>query len=200
MRKLAKVLLAGVAALSLTACGQAEGTTGSSADTTAKEQKQQETPEKIKIQSLNANGEEISLEVPYDPERIAVLDMAALDILDNLGVGDKIVGSASTSLEYLSDYVDNRLGGFVSEKQQEQERPKPDCPLIGQDGNIFNLMGIASRTLRKNGLSEQATEMCSRIQETAGSYSEALNMIGEYVNITSAEDSESVYEGMEMEL
>ena len=107
MRKLAKVLLAGVAALSLTACGQAEGTTGSSADTTAKEQKQQETPEKIKIQSLNANGEEISLEVPYDPERIAVLDMAALDILDNLGVGDKIVGSASTSLEYLSDYVDN---------------------------------------------------------------------------------------------
>ena len=28
MRKLAKVLLAGVAALSLTACGQAEGTTG----------------------------------------------------------------------------------------------------------------------------------------------------------------------------
>ena len=29
MRKLAKVLLAGVAALSLTACGQAEGTTGS---------------------------------------------------------------------------------------------------------------------------------------------------------------------------
>ena len=75
MRKLAKVLLAGVAALSLTACGQAEGTTGSSADTTAKEQKQQETPEKIKIQSLNANGEEISLEVPYDPERIAVLDI-----------------------------------------------------------------------------------------------------------------------------
>lgn len=40
MRKLAKVLLAGMAALSLTACGQAEGTTGSSADTTAKEQKQ----------------------------------------------------------------------------------------------------------------------------------------------------------------
>lgn len=97
---------------------------------------------------------------------------------------------------WLSDYVENRLGGFVSEKQQEQERPKPDCPLIGQDGNIFNLMGIASRTLRKNGLSEQATEMCSRIQETAGSYYEALNIIGEYVNITSVEESESIHEGM----
>ena len=120
MRKLAKVLLAGVAALSLTACGQAEGTTGSSADTTAKEQKQQETPEKIKIQSLNANGEEISLEVPYDPERIAVLDMAALDILDNLGVGDKIVGSASTSLEYLSDYVDNEKVANLGNDQKRQ--------------------------------------------------------------------------------
>lgn len=97
---------------------------------------------------------------------------------------------------WLSDYVDNRLGGFASEKQQEQERPKPDCPLIGQDGNIFNLMGIASRTLRKNGLSEQATQMCSRIQETAGSYYEALNIIGEYVNITSVEESESIHEGM----
>ena len=135
MRKLAKVLLAGVAALSLTACGQAEGTTGSSADTTAKEQKQQETPEKIKIQSLNANGEEISLEVPYDPERIAVLDMAALDILDNLGVGDKIVGSASTSLEYLSDYVDNEkvanLGTIKEADLEAVMECEPEVIFIG---------------------------------------------------------------------
>ena len=41
---------------------------------------------------------------------------------------------------WLSDYVENKLGGF-SKRQQA----KPDCPLIGEDGNIFNLMGIASR-------------------------------------------------------
>ena len=29
---------------------------------------------------------------------------------------------------------------------------KPLCPLIGQDGNIFNLVGIAARTLREAGL------------------------------------------------
>ena len=29
---------------------------------------------------------------------------------------------------------------------------KPDCPLIGQNGNIFNLAGIASRTLKENGM------------------------------------------------
>ena len=97
--------------------------------------------------------------------------------------------------KWLSDYVPNRLGGFLSEQTGKQ---KPDCPLIGQDGNIFNLMGIASRTLRRNGLSEQASEMCSRITETAGNYSEALCIIGEYVNITSEDESEDMDEGMDM--
>lgn len=100
---------------------------------------------------------------------------------------------------WLSDYVPNRLGGFT-EEQQKEESLKPDCPLIGQDGNIFNLMGIASRTLRQSGMPEQATEMCSRITETAGSYSEALGIIGEYVNITSVDDGQNYSEDMEMEL
>lgn len=59
---------------------------------------------------------------------------------------------------WLSDYVPNRLGGFVSKEQTAETAPKPDCPLIGQDGNIFNLMGIASRTLKQNGLADQAKE------------------------------------------
>lgn len=100
---------------------------------------------------------------------------------------------------WLSDYVPNRLGGFT-EEQQKEESLKPGCPLIGQDGNIFNLMGIASRTLRQNGMSEQATEMRSRITETAGSYSEALGIIGEYVNITSVDDGQDYDEDMEMGL
>lgn len=100
---------------------------------------------------------------------------------------------------WLSDYVPNRLGGFT-EEQQKEESLKPDCPLIGQDGNIFNLMGIASRTLRQSGMPEQASEMCSRITETAGSYSEALGIIGEYVNITSVDGVQGDDEDMEMGL
>lgn len=61
---------------------------------------------------------------------------------------------------------------------------KPKCALIGQDGNIFNLMGIASQTLKRNRMSEAATEMCNRITSTAKSYDEALCIIGEYVEIT----------------
>lgn len=88
---------------------------------------------------------------------------------------------------WLSDYVPNRLGGFISGAEGAKEMQKPDCPLIGQDGNIFNLMGIASRTLRRNGLDDQATEMCDRIQ-ASDSYYKALDIIGEYVNITSANE------------
>ena len=73
------------------------------------------------------------------------------------------------------------------EEKEECAQGKPDCPLIGVDGNIFNLMGIAARTLRDHGMGEQAQEMSKRIGES-GSYDEALGIIGEYVNITSEEE------------
>lgn len=87
---------------------------------------------------------------------------------------------------WLSDYVENKLGGYVYEAPEE--KVKPDCKLIGEDGNIFNLMGIASRTLKQNGLREQASEMCDRVTHS-NSYYEALNIIGEYVNITGDDES-----------
>lgn len=59
---------------------------------------------------------------------------------------------------------------------------KPDCKLIGEDGNVFNLMGIASKTLKRNGMQDEAKEMNSRIFDCE-SYNEALSIIGEYVNI-----------------
>lgn len=88
---------------------------------------------------------------------------------------------------WLSDYVSNRLGGFSAKRENAEKAQKPDCPLIGQDGNIFNLMGIASRTLKQNGLADQAKEMCDRIHES-GDYYKALGIIGEYVNITSVDE------------
>ena len=89
---------------------------------------------------------------------------------------------------WLSDYVPNRLGGFV----QEQQKPvKPDCPLIGRDSNVFNLMGIAGRTLREYGMEEQAKEMFNRITQCQ-SYDSALNIISDYVNITSAQQTEEM--------
>ena len=98
---------------------------------------------------------------------------------------------------WLSDYVPNKLGGFI--ENAAQERKKPDCKLIGEDGNIYNLMELAARTLRRNGLTEQATEMTERITG-CGSYDEALGIIGEYVNITGEDETKDMDEGMKMSL
>lgn len=83
---------------------------------------------------------------------------------------------------WLSDYVPNRLGGFIKESVE-----KPDCALIGENGNIFNLAGIAAGTLREHGMKEQAEEMKERVC-SSHSYEEALCIIGEYVNITSGDE------------
>ena len=64
----------------------------------------------------------------------------------------------------------------------EQERPKPLCPLVGQNGNIFNLIGLASRTLLQNGIADEAKEMQNRIMGgDCHSYEEVLRIISEYV-------------------
>ena len=67
----------------------------------------------VKIEALNANKEMVDLEVPYNPERIAILDMPALDIVDALGVGDRVVGSAKVTIEYLTDYNPDDSDGAI---------------------------------------------------------------------------------------
>ena len=77
---------------------------------------------------------------------------------------------------WLSDYVPNRLGGFI----QKQRPAKPKMALVGQDGNIFGILGRASRLLKQAGQSKQADEMFQRVT-SSGSYNEALCIISEYV-------------------
>lgn len=74
------------------------------------------------------------------------------------------------------------------EKSQEHKK-KPKCYLIGENGNIFNIMGIAGRTLKENSLKEEATEMKNRILESRN-YNQALNIISEYVDIDSKLEAE----------
>jgi hypothetical protein len=77
---------------------------------------------------------------------------------------------------WLSDYVPNRLGGFV----QEQRPQRPKMELLGQDGNIFAILGRASALLKRAGMKDQADEMFQRVT-ASGSYEQALNIISEYV-------------------
>ena len=59
---------------------------------------------------------------------------------------------------------------------------KPVVQLVGQDANVFNLIGICSRALKKAGKLEEAKAMQGRVFQ-AKSYEEALAILSEYVEI-----------------
>lgn len=62
---------------------------------------------------------------------------------------------------------------------------KPVAPLLGAQGDIYNLLCIANRTLRGVGQQEQAEQMW-RLVLSSGSYFGALAIIGEYVEFGEA--------------
>lgn len=94
-----------------------------------------EAPKTITITCLNGAKETIELEVPFDPQRIAILELASLDILDSLGVGDRVVGMASTSIDYLSAYSENTdlvpLGTIKEANLEAVMECEPDVIFIG---------------------------------------------------------------------
>ena len=101
MKKITAILLMALMVLSLTACGNQTGKDNNSSEGSTE-------PTSVTITTLNGQKEQTQLEVPYNPERIAILDLAALDIIDSIGVGDKVVGMAQTSIDYLSTYKENK--------------------------------------------------------------------------------------------
>lgn len=69
---------------------------------------------------------------------------------------------------------------FEKNPKPEKNSLRPKMQLIGQDGNIFAIMGRASRLLKNAGQSDNAKEMCDRVTASQN-YSEALNIVSEYV-------------------
>ena len=133
--KLIPLTMALTLSLGFTAFAQEATETETAAETEAAATAAEENPETITITCLNGSSEETELEVPYDPQRIAILDMASLDILDNLGVSDRVVGSADTSLAYLQDYVPgDRIENLGTIKEADLEAVmacEPDVIFIG---------------------------------------------------------------------
>ena len=57
---------------------------------------------------------------------------------------------------------------------------KPKMDLAGHDGNIYSILGRASRLLKQEGQPDRAQEMWDRVLDSK-SYNEALGIISEYV-------------------
>lgn len=59
--------------------------------------------ENVSVFSYNGARQDTTVSVPKNPERVVVIDYAVLDIMDTLGLGDKIVGTAKgVAPDYLS--------------------------------------------------------------------------------------------------
>ena len=134
MKKTLPLVLAAALSLSLVGCfGTAAQPTASQSNPSAGVVETQ-APASITITSLNGAKEEVELEVPYNPQRIAILDMAALDILDALGVGERVVGTADTSLDYLQSYITEDIANLGTIKEADLEAvmaAEPDVIFIG---------------------------------------------------------------------
>jgi uncharacterized membrane protein len=61
----------------------------------------------------------------------------------------------------------------------EAKIKKPKAKVLGQDGNVFNIISICSKALKKDGQKEQANQMTERVY-SSGSYDEALQIMMEY--------------------
>jgi hypothetical protein len=59
---------------------------------------------------------------------------------------------------------------------------KPECQLMGGDGNVFAIIGTVSSSLKQAGLTDKAKEFTGRAFN-AGSYDEVLAMTFEYVDV-----------------
>ena len=59
---------------------------------------------------------------------------------------------------------------------------KPTCMLIGEDGNVFNIIGRVSKALKKAGLADQANEFTGKAFRSE-SYDSVLQLATEYVEV-----------------
>lgn len=141
MKKIITMALALMMMASLASCTTGNASTSSEdvatlEDTsTSSAVENEQTPTSVTITTLNANKEKVEIEIAYDPQRIAILDMASLDILDALDLGDRVVGSASTSLDYLQGYMNNdavaTLGTIKEADLEAIMAAEPDVIFIG---------------------------------------------------------------------
>ena len=80
-------------------------------------------------------------------------------------------------MQDLQDYLKGQFSDGWGEGFEQQEIQTGDGVLYG---NIFAILGRASRLLKENGQPQQAKEMSSRVYQS-GDYYKALNIISEYV-------------------
>lgn len=60
---------------------------------------------------------------------------------------------------------------------------KPQCKLIGEDGNVFYIIGKVMKALKDFGYPDKAEEFHKKATTECGSYDEVLRLVMDYVEI-----------------
>lgn len=63
---------------------------------------------------------------------------------------------------------------------------KPKCKLIGENGNVFNLIALVRRTLRENDMMQELQAFDAdfdRLRENGGGYYDVLALFDQYVDV-----------------
>lgn len=204
-RKIVTSIFALAMAFSLTACS----TTGASHEASteaavqentetegkedAKEADKGENPETITIQSLDGDRVLKDLEVPFDPKRIAVIDMPSLDILHTLGLGDRIVGSAKVTIEYLTQYNPEdsngaiaNLGSIKTADLEQVAACEPDIIFIG--GRLsasYNDLSVIAPVVQlgvdyEKGVVQSTADNAMTIASIFGKEEEVIDVMEQY--------------------
>ncbi len=59
---------------------------------------------------------------------------------------------------------------------------KPTITLIGENGNVFNIIGLTSKALKESGMKEEAKTFTEKAF-SASSYDEVLRLVMEYCEV-----------------
>lgn len=117
-------------------------------------------------------------------EQAALCDYISGQYSDGWGEGfeqrDIRVDDGTLAVHFWQEDGFKMTPSFEKIPKPEKNSLRPKMQLIGQDGNIFAVMGRASRLLKSSGQREKAKEMCDRVTASK-SYAEALGIISEYV-------------------
>jgi hypothetical protein len=65
----------------------------------------------------------------------------------------------------------------------DNAKKKPTAKLVGENGNVYNLMAICCNALKGAGMGNEAKEMQEKIVKTAKSYEEALAIMMDYCDV-----------------
>ena len=117
-------------------------------------------------------------------EQAALCDYISGQYSDGWGEGfeqrDIRVEDGTLAVHFWQEDGFQMTPSFEKTQEQVQMTQRPKMKLLGEDGNIFAIMGRASLLLKNAGQSDKAKEMCNRVI-FCDSYQKALNVISEYV-------------------